>query len=261
MAARACKYSTHEKPCESNAMLLDGQRIYCERHHILALRTDKVYKSHVDAYNADPELVAAKAAYESAIFDAQSAAIYDVEKKASEHADIPLEERRAILITGKPGWAAKGKTLREICSPYGVISSVVIHCDKNGNPTGTTVIGFETHEQAARALSRLSGIECCGVKIKTSWAITHRYFQTPPPWAYEHVPAVQAAKQRFEEVLAAARERQEPGILAKEAAEAAEQRAKAAREAEEERRKQEYNWQEWAKRVLASKHNASSSAL
>ena len=238
-------------------MLLDGQRIYCDRHHILALRTDKVYKARVDAYNADPELVAAKAAYESAMFDARCAAVHDIEEKASEQTEIPLEERRGILITGKPGWSAKGKTLREICSPYGVICSIAIHCDKDGNPKGTTMVGFETHSQAAEALSRLNGTECCGVKIKTSWAITHRYFQSPPPWAYERVPAVQDARRHLEEIHAAARERQQPGITAKEAAEDAEQRAKAAKEAEEEWRERERKWQEWTRRVFAAKREPS----
>lgn len=52
--------------CGATAKLFDGQRQFCGRHHPMKLRTDAEYKGRIDAYNADPALVAARAAVAAA---------------------------------------------------------------------------------------------------------------------------------------------------------------------------------------------------
>jgi hypothetical protein len=63
MATLICQARTATgAACTASSKLFDGQRRFCGRHHPVKLRTDAEYKGRIDAYNADPALVAARAA-------------------------------------------------------------------------------------------------------------------------------------------------------------------------------------------------------
>ena len=63
MATLNCQHvATWGTPCANKSKLLDGQRRFCRTHHRIHLREDPEFKARADAFNADPELVAARAA-------------------------------------------------------------------------------------------------------------------------------------------------------------------------------------------------------
>jgi hypothetical protein len=63
MATLICQARTATgAACTSSSKLFDGQRRFCGTHHKVKLRTDAEYKGRIDAYNADPALLAARAA-------------------------------------------------------------------------------------------------------------------------------------------------------------------------------------------------------
>jgi len=264
MTTRNCEYTTDGEDCMNHAVLADGQNRFCMRHHVRALSTDAQYNARVLAYQNDPELVAAQAAYDTLIQNGRLEAERAVKARAEEArrnhvpVEIPLEKRTYIRITGAPTWTAESDTLGALCHMYGAVGSVSIHCDKSGAPTGIATVGFVTHEDAAATLSALDGMEQFGTTLKTSWKSTHTravvtsataLSTVAPDWGYEYTPAARSAKHRLVEAQAAARERQEPGILAREAAErAAEQAEREAEEAEDAReaaRRDAYEREEW----------------
>lgn len=220
------------EPCDDRTIVQDGQRRFCERHHRVALSADDAYKALADAYNADPSLVAARAAYDAAYADARRARTTE-----AVVIDIPLEERTRIRLRNI-GDDATEESLWAKCEQYGRTGKItLIYKDRVRDAT----VGFYTHEEAARALSSLEG----AVWVER----VHRLAQTPTSWVVEAVPAVVAAKKRVTEEMVAARERQQPDILAaeraEEAAERAEEEALRAEEDRERAREDEADRREW----------------
>ena len=242
MATRCCEYVFRGgRLCVHAAQLCDGQNRFCSTHHEAA-RSDASYNARVMAYRNDPEIAAAKVAYDASLRDARLEMNRLAEEARARHVpvEIPLQERTAVRIRGAPTWTADEKSTRTLCKEYGIVHRVSIHCDNAGANSGTATVVFATHEQAATALSRLNGAEHFGTTLETSWAITHTRPPAPPlvPWQYEYNPAVRAARRVLKAAQEAARERQEPGILAREQAaweaERAEREAERAEEMREE---------------------------
>jgi len=195
------------------------------------------------AYRYDAEIAAAEVAYNTALRDARQ----EMERLAAEArarhvpVEIPLEDRTVVRIRGAPTWTADQKTVGTLCKEYGIVQRVSIHCDNAGAKSGTATVVFATHGQAATALSRLNGTEHFGTTLETSWAITHTRPPAAPlvPWQYEYNPAVRAARRVLKAAQDAARERQEPGILAREQAEWEAARAEREEDMREEARQHE----------------------
>lgn len=235
MATLFCTHvSGSGEPCDDRTIVQDGQRRFCARHHRVALSADDAYKARADAYNADPALVAARAAYDAAYADAWRARTTE-----AVVIDIPLEERTRIRLRNI-GDDATEYSLWAKCEQYGRTGKISL-IYKDRVRTGDATVGFYTHEEAARALSSLEG----AVWVER----VHQVAQTPTSWIVEAVPTVVAAKKRVTEEMVAARERQQPEIIAaeraEEAAERAEEEALRAEEDRERAREDEAERREW----------------
>jgi hypothetical protein len=234
MASLYCTYvSGNGRCCNSRTIVRDGQRIFCERHHSRVLDRNAAYKARADAYNADPALVAAKAAYTAAYTEARVAAT-----TPDTWFDIPLEERTRIRLPNVGEDATKESVWR-LCEQYGRTGPIAF-TTKEGVRNAS--VSFYTHDEAAYALGCLDGAVWVERLLRLS--------QAPPPWVVDAMPAVAAAKRRMNEEMTAARERQQPGILAAEAAEEARERAEEEAEREEEARRdameaeaERYEWE------------------
>jgi len=197
---------------------------------------DAAYKARATAYDTDPELVAAAAAYDAAVQEARQEAQRAATEAASKlvPVEIPLEVRTRIKVSGGPSWLPSEEDVSALCAPYGRVGRISIACDKDGKKSGLVYITFATHAEAADTLRNLDGMSYDGTTLKAEWITAVK--QTPaytPIITYYGVtpPAVRSAKRRLDEVRMAARERANPGILADEAAEDAAERAE--REEEE----------------------------
>jgi len=54
----------NDEECGCLAVLLDGQRRFCEYHHQEAVQNNQSYREDIERYRADPELVAAVATFQ-----------------------------------------------------------------------------------------------------------------------------------------------------------------------------------------------------
>jgi len=197
---------------------------------------DAAYKARATAYDTDPELVAAAAAYDAAVQEARQEAQRAATEAASKlvPVEIPMEVRTRIKVSGGPSWLPSEEDVSALCTPYGRVGRISIACDKDGKKSGLVYVTFPTHAEAAETLSNLDGMSYDGTTLKAEWITAVK--QTP---AYTPIityygggpPAVRSAKHHLEAVQIATRERLNPGILAAEAAEDAAERAE--REAEE----------------------------
>jgi len=227
MASLYCIYTSGAgEPCYAKSVLTSGQRKYCKQHHDIMLARDASYKARANAYDADPELRAASAAYDAALSTARK----DAAVPTPAPYEIPLKERNRIRL-GNLDDSVADENIRELCAPYGTVQNTTFLCNKTTHkPSGKVHVTFRTHEEAARALE-LNGTMYRDKTLTTEW-ITKVYSQPihVPYWVYERAPAVFAAKAALTAAMNAARERQEPGILAA--------------EAEAERKEEEEKWME-----------------
>ena len=70
--------------CTNRSKILDGQRRFCGIHHPMAVRHDEVYRRLVNAFKADPAVVAAKAAMAAARTAAERLAAENAYKAAED---------------------------------------------------------------------------------------------------------------------------------------------------------------------------------
>lgn len=196
---------------------------------------DAAYKARADTYNADPEVRAATAAHTAALDTARREAAVPTPAPY----EIPLTERTRIRL-GNLDDSVKDENIRELCAPYGTVQNITFLGDTTTHKrSGKVHVAFRTHEEAARALE-LNGTMYCDKTLTTEWI--KKVYSQPihvPYWVYERAPAVVAAKAALTAAMNAARERQEPGILAAEAAAEREEKDAKWREQEAEWREQE----------------------
>lgn len=237
MATRYCHFvSGAGKPCYKVAELNSGQRRFCTRHHRTIYNNDAAYKARATAYDTDPALVAATAAYEKALQEARQEAQRVATEAASKlvPVEIPMEVRTRIKISGGPSWHPNEEDISALCVPYGRVGRISIACDKDGKKSGVVYVTFATHPEAADTLSNLDGMPYDSTTLKAEWitTVTPTPAYTPCVSVYGVTPpTVRLAKRHLDEVRIASRERANPGILAAEAEEDAAERAE--REAEE----------------------------
>ena len=243
MAERHCEFVFEHGDCCRPAELLDGQRLFCAQHHAALIRKSASYAARVSAYNADRELVAARAAYRAAKDAAESA--HRAAWLAKPPVEIPLEERTSIRVFGLDDISAGG--VRELCLPFGYVHGVGKVASATADKPSCVRISFLTHEEAADTLSGIASDT-----VKTEWVSMVLAGSPPPLYGVDRLPDVATAKARLHEQMRAARERQQPGILAKEAAEdneaAAERAAEEAEEARERAREDAYEAEEHRRR-------------
>lgn len=217
------------------------------------------YSARADAYDADPELRAAWAAYDAALATAGREANAAVPEPVPY--DIPLEERTTIRLSNLDDGVVV-QNIRHLCAPYGWTHNVVLPCDATMHkPNGTARVTLETHEQAACTLSALNGEMFRGRTLAAEWIVrVMPQKRSVPKYVYERAPAVRAALAAVDAAKTAARERQTPGILAEEAHLQAEEDAEYAAYEEEERRDQamrdEEERQDWQRKRHDYHHNS-----
>jgi len=226
------------EPCYNPTVVNDGQRRFCTTHHWSHMRSDAAYAARAAAYNADPALIEAKNAYTQAVAEARQTAEQAADEEVRRYVpvEIPLETRVSIRL--KNIGDVPESNIAEVCGEFGHVQKVQRFVDTATRTVNTSVVTFATHQQAANALTSLDGTAPFGQVIAASWAATHTRAirQVPGLWVHEHTPAVRAAKMRLAAEVDAARERQEPGIVAAERAEEARITAERAAEEEEEHR-------------------------
>jgi hypothetical protein len=202
------------------------------------MRNDVAYAARVAAYKADPDLKVANSEYMRIVAESRRAAEAAADEAFRSYVpvEIPLKERTCVRIQNIGD--ATEKDLRALCDEFGYVHLIRMHV--NAETRMSASVTFASHPQAADALARLDGAEHFGTTLKTSWAATHTQAvrQIPYAWVYENTPAVRAAKDQLSAAMNAARDRQQPGIVAAEAAEQAIIDAEEAAEEEEERREQ-----------------------
>jgi len=246
--------------CSQRTVVSSGQRLYCARHHISMMSRGGAYSARADAYDADPELRAAWAAYDTALATAGREANAAVPEPVPY--DIPLAERTTIRLSNLDDGVVV-QSIRHLCAPYGWTHNVVLPCDATTHkPNGTARVTLETHEQAACALSALNGEMFRGKTLAAEWvARVLPQKRSVPKHVYERAPAVVAALAAVGAAKTAARERQTPGILAEEAHLQAEEDAEYAAYEEEERRDQamrdEEERQDWQRTRQDYRHHNS----
>ena len=261
MISLTCEYvSGAGAYCSQRTVVSSGQRLYCGRHHITMMTRDATYSARADAYDADPELRAAWAAYDTALATAGREANAAVPEPVPY--DIPLEQRTTIRLSNLDDGVVV-QNIRHLCAPYGWTHNVVLPCDATTRkPNGTARVTLETHEQAACTLSALNGMMFRGKTLAAEWvARVLPQKQSVPKHVYERAPAVRAALAAVEVAKNAARERQTPGILAEEAHLQAEEDAEYAAYEEEDRRdramRDEEERQDWQRKRHVYRHHNS----
>jgi len=224
------------------------------------MRNDAAYAARAAAYNADPALIEAKTAYTQVVAEARQAAERAADEAVSRYVpvEIPLETRVSIRLMNI-GDVQESKVM-EACREFGYVQKVKQIVDMVTRMVQSFVVIFDTHEHAADALAGLDGTAPFGQVIAASWTATHTQAvrQVAPHWVYENTPAVRAAKVRLAAEVDAARDRQQPGIVAAERAE----EARIAAEEEEERREEaryhaDDDYQEWEAREREREYNNS----
>ena len=113
-------------PCSAAAKVLDGQRQFCGTHHKVKLRTDPAYAALVQTYNADPELVAARAAVAAAETAYNAAAAGDELANAHNHRFRALQALERALDAARerqhPGVAAAERAAAAAAAAAAVIA-------------------------------------------------------------------------------------------------------------------------------------------
>jgi hypothetical protein len=179
-------------------------------------------------------------AYTQAVAEARQAAerAADEEVRRYVPVEIPLETRVSIRL--KNIGDVPESTVAEACSDFGYLQKVQRFVDTATHAVQSFVVTFDTHHHAADALAGLDGTAPFGQVIAASWAMTHTRAirRAPGLWVHENAPAVRAAKARLAAEVDAARDRQEPGLVAAERTEEARIAAERAAEEEEERREE-----------------------
>ena len=237
MATLSCVHIRgNGEPCDVPTVVNDGQRRFCTKHHRSHMLNDAAYAARAAAYNADPALIEAKNAYTQAVAEARQAAerAADEEVRRYVPVEIPLETRVSIRL--KNIGDVPESSIRTLCGEFGHVQKVQRFVDTATRTVQSFVVTFDTHRHAADALAGLDGTAPFGQVIAASWAMTHTRAirQVPGLWVHENAPAVRAAKIRLAAAVDAARDRQQPGLVAAERAE----EASIAAEREEERREE-----------------------
>ena len=104
MATLKCQHTwANGRACDNKSKLADGQRRFCGQHHKVHLRSDPEYQGSANAYNADPELVAARAGgdpvflatAERAARERQQPGIFEAERLAQSEIDRAKRQAEA----------------------------------------------------------------------------------------------------------------------------------------------------------------------